>query len=752
MNNVHSQIDAGLFRYPDVSQTHIVFTYANDLWLVPREGGNAIRLTSPAGVETFPKFSPDGQSIAFSANYDGNIDVYKTPISGGVPARLTQHGLNDRVVDWHPDGKRILFSSPRESEKDRFNQLYLVSADGGFPEKLPFPYGEFGSYSADGTRMAMVFRTEVFRTWKRYRGGDAADIYLFNFTDNSSENISSSIAAGEELPMWYGNSIYYLSDNGPENRMNLWRYNLSDKTRSQITEFKDYDVHFPSLGPHDIVFEAGGSLHLYNLTDGQSKAIRVNVVSDYVTMKPALLNVEKNIQHASFSYDGNRILMEARGDIFSLPAEHGFVKNITQTGGTAERYPAWSPDGKSIAYWSDHSGDYELWIKDAGSNAPPKKLTNFGPGFRYNLFWSPDSRKIAFIDKTTQIRIFDIATTATVDVDKGSGFSHAALEGFEMNWSPDSRYLAYSRRVNNDQHGVFIFDTRLKKAHQITSGFYHTFNPVFDVEGKYLFVCSNQSFRPSYSSIDNTFIYANATQLGAISLSRETPSITAPRNEMVEVSKADSAPEAKDSKGKGKNESEQKSTPVKPVEIDLDGIEGRLVYLPIKPGNYYSIASAPGKVLFIKDPNTGADTDVKSQLKYYDIEKREEKVVVEEVNEYLLSNDSKRILLRRASAWTVVKTEENQKFEKLLRTGEMEMLIDPVKEWQQIFSDAWRFQRDYFYDESMHGTDWRAVKGRYAKMLEGATCREEVNFVLGEMIGELNASHTYRYGGDEERP
>lgn len=753
---VVAQIDAGLFRFPDVSATHIVFTYSNDIWIVPKTGGTATKLSSPAGVESFPKFSPDGSTIAFSGNYDGNTDVYTMPITGGVPSRLTQHGGTDRVVDWHPDGKRILFASNRESEKDRFNQLYLISAEGGFASKLPFPYGEFASYSADGNRMALVFRSEVFRTWKRYRGGDAADIYLFNFKDNSSENISAEIAAGEELPMWNGNTLFYLSDNGPEKRMNIWAYDLNSKTRKQITTFTDYDVHFPSLGPDEIVFEAGGKLHLYGISKGDIREVSVNVVSDKVFLKPSLVSADKYIQHSAISHDGKRVLMEARGDIFSLPAEHGFVKNITQTQGVAERYPAWSPDGRNIAYWSDASGEYELWLAGTEDGSKPKKITSYGPGYRYSMFWSPDSKRIAFIDKAMRINIVEVPSGKTVVVDKANGFLHYALESFELSWSSDSRWIAYSRDVENRQQAVFIADAITGKTRQITSGFYNCSKPVFDGSGKYLYVITDQTFRPSYSSIDNTFIYANSSQVGAISLKKTTPSITAPRNEMVEIKRdqpATETPAKKDSKKndtKSEDNVESKITPVKSVEIDFDGLEQRLVLLPIKAGNYSKLGSVPGKLLFKKDANTGAE-DFKSSLKFFDLEKREEKTIIDDIIDFTITADAKKILIAKPGSWGVIKAEENQKVDKTLRTGEMEMMVDPVKEWKQLFMDAWRFERDFFYDEKLHGTDWNLVKERYIKMLEGATTREEVNFVLGDMIAELNASHAYRSGGDEER-
>ena len=400
---VFAQIDAGLFRYPDVSQTQIVFSYANDLRIIPKEGGTAIKISSPPGVEAYPKFSPDGKSIAFTGNYDGNKDVYAIPATGGVPLRLTEHGFPDRVVEWTNDGKRVLFASIRESGKARFNQFYTVPATGGPDEKLPLAYAEFGSYSPDGKQMALTFRTQVGRNWKRYRGGWKADIVIFNFANQTSEYISKPTDVGYEFPMWHENFIYFLSDGGPEQRMNLWRYDMSKKSFEQLTKFTDYDVHFPSLGPDDIVFEAGGKLYLYSLSSQQQKEVKVNVVTDEAMLKPKLESVEKLVQHVSISPDGNRVLVEARGDIFSVPAENGYVKDLTRTSGVAERYPAWSPDGKKMAYWSDASGEYELYVAELGKENDAKKLTSYGAGFRYNLFWSPDSKKLAFIDKANRI-------------------------------------------------------------------------------------------------------------------------------------------------------------------------------------------------------------------------------------------------------------------------------------------------------------------------------------------------------------
>lgn len=743
ISNLFAQIDAGLFRFPDVSQTQIVFTYANDLWVMPKEGGTAIKLSSPAGVESYPKFSPDGKSIAFSGNYDGNNDAYVIPVAGGVPVRLTGHGYSDRVIDWTTDGKKVLFASGRESGKARFNQFYTVAAGGGIVEKLPLAYAEFGSYSPDGKQIAVVFRSQVGRNWKRYRGGWKADIQIFNLATKESKAIGAETDAGSEFPMWNGNSIYFLSDRGPELRMNLWKYDLNTKAFSQLTNFKDDDVHYPSIGPDDIVFEAGGKLYLYSISGGKQKAINVNVVTDKAMLKPKIETADKLIQSLSISGDGNRVLIQARGDVFSVPAENGFVKDITRTSGYAERYPAWSPDGKYIAYWSDQSGEYELWLMEADKETPAKKLTNYGPGYRYRPFWSPDSKKIAFIDKAMKIKIFDITTNQTTDVDHALRYTHGNLAGFVADWSPDSRWMAYARDMENQHNAVFIYDYQSKKNNQVTNGFYECNTPVFDQEGKYLFLYTNQNFNPNYSDIDNTFIYANSTQIGVISLKKETPSILAPKNDMVAVKE--------EGAGDKKKDSATKKTDSKAVDIDFDGIEQRLVLLPPAAGNFGSLAVAKGKIVYMRYPNTGAP-DGRGSLKFFDLDKKEEKTIIDGVDNFTMAANDQKMLVAKGGAFAVLKPEEGQKFDKTLPLSDMQVMVDPAQEWKQLFMDVWRFERDYFYDAGMHGVDWNQAKERYLKMLNGAMTREEADFIIGELIGELNASHTYHGGGDVEIP
>jgi len=747
----YTQIDAGLFRYPDVSQTQIVFSYANDLWIIPKEGGMAEKLSSPPGVETFPKFSPDGKSIAFTGNYDGNNDVYVIPSKGGVPLRITEHGYSDRVVDWTPDGKRVLFASLRESGRDRFNQFYTIPATGGAAEKLPFPYAEFGAYSPDGKQMAVVFETQAARNWKRYRGGWKADIHVFNFATQTDQNITGPNDAGEEFPMWHGDYIYFLSDRGAEVKMNLWRYNVSTKAVEQLTNFKEYDVHFPSIGPEDIVFENGGKLYLFNLASSQLKEVNVTVVTDKASIKPRLVSASDYIQHVGVSPDGNRVLMEARGDVFSLPADKGFIQDITRTSGTAERYPAWSPDGKTIAYWGDQSGEYELYLYPTSGDAPAKKITSYGAGFRYGLFWSPDSKKIAFIDKAMHIKVVDAVTGETQDVDKALRWSHGSLEGFSCSWSPNSRWLTYSRDLENYHNAVFIYDSKEKKTQQVTNGFYDCINPVFDPGGKYLYLITTQTYQPYYSDIDNSFIYANSKKLAVVSLTKTTPTPFNPKNDTVAIKDEEKATAGADkTKGKKDSVAAAKKAITEPADIDLDGFEQRLVLLPLPAGNYSTINAAKGKLIYQKYDNTGVTGNTPPALRYYDMDKLEDKSIMDGVDGYILSADAQKILIQKGPVFAVIAAQEGQKIDKSVRINEMQLMVDPVQEWKQIYLDAWRIERDYFYDANMHGVDWDKIKGRYAKMLEGAMTRDEVNFILGEMIGELNASHTYKGGGDDE--
>ncbi len=743
--NITAQVDARMLQYPDVSKTHISFTYAGDIWIVAKEGGTAHRLTTAKGVESFAKFSPDGSLLAFSGNYDGNTDVYVIPTLGGLPKRITHHGMTDRVVDWFPDGKSLLFASSRESGKQRFNQFYKVSKDGGLAEKLLLPYAEFGSFSPDGKKLAFTTRTRVFRTWKRYLGGMAADIYIFNFDKMTSENISNHIA-NDEIPMWKDDKIYFLSDRDKNQRYNIWVYDLSTKQNRQLTFFDKFDVHFPSIGENEIVFEAGGLLYLLDLTTEKIREVKVNVVTDGSTLLTQNENVEKLIQNFSVSYNGSRALFEARGEIFSVPAENGAVINLTQSSGAAERFPAWSPNGKYVAYFSDKTGEYQLTIRDIENPSKEKVLTSFENGFRYNIYWSPDSKKLVFIDQAMTINLYDINSDKLTEVDKQLWYYEGNLRNFAVSWSADSRYFSYGKDQMNRASAVVIYDTKEEKLHQVTNGFYNDSNPAFDPDGKYLYFLTNRNFNPLYSDFENTWIYTNSTQVAAVTLSKETLSPVAPKNDSLTVKK-DEEVKVDDKKSEEKKDEKK----VKEIKIDFDVFEERLVILPPSAGNYGNLSAVSGKVIFHRIPNSGS-ADKKKPVMFYDLDKREEKTIVDDADAYQISADGKKILIAKQNSYSIVDIAPDQKLEKKLPTNQLEMTVVPKDEWKQIFNDVWRLERDFFYDKNMHGVDWKEMKKRYGALIENAVTRSDVNYIIGELIAELNASHTYRSGGDDEIP
>lgn len=740
-----AQIDARMLRQPDVSETHITFSYADDIWVVSKEGGVANRLTSAEGPESFPRFSPDGSMIAFNANYDGNTDIYVVPTTGGIPKRITHHPMGERVLDWFPDGESVLFASSRESGRQRFSQFYKVSAEGGMAEKLPVPYGEFGAISPDGNTIAYTPKTRSNRTWKRYRGGMAPDIWLFDLESYESENITDN-PANDELPMWNGETVYFLSDQGENQRYNIWAYNNETGDTRQVTNFTDYDIHFPAIGPSGMTFEAGGRLYLMDLASEEYEEISVDVITDQLTVQSQTEDVSSMIQDAYISPGGERVLFQARGDIFSVPAENGPILNLTKTSGVAERYPAWSPDGKYVAYWSDQSGEYELTIRDEAGSGEEQTLTSTDEKFKYYLHWSPDSEKLVFVDNSMRIRMFNMETDEITDIDQGLWMYEGGLRTFSADWSSDSKWVTYSRGLDHRQNAIFLFDAENGERHQVTSGYYHDRNPVFDPDDNYLYLLTSRTLSPQYSNMDNTWIYANSTNVAAIPLREDVDSPLAPKNDEVPIEEDE---EESDEESNGEN-GEQESEESEEVVIDLDGFEDRLVELPVDAGNYGTLSAVSGKVVYLKLPRTGAGDQAPS-LAYFDIEEREEQSVMDGIFGYQLSADDSKVLVAQpGNRFGIIDLAPGQSVETPLRTNELSMTVDPQTEWQQIFDDSWRFVRDFFYDPNLHGVDWDEIKDRYQAMLDDAVTRTDVNYVLGEMIAELDASHTYRGGGDVE--
>jgi tricorn protease len=744
-----AQIDARMLRYPAVSRDRIAFVYAGDVWLVPKEGGAAVRLTSSPGEESFPRFSPDGSKVAYSASYDGNVDVYVIPTAGGEPTRLTFHPMGDRVIGWTPDGKQVLFASSRESGRQRFNQFYTVGTDGGLPQKLVVPYGEFGAYSPDGRQFAYMPMAQDFRNWKRYRGGWAPDLWLFDLTTRSAKNITNH-PGNDAQPMWHGNTIYFLSDRGTSERNNVWAYDVKAATSRQVTQFTEFDITFPSLGPDGIVFQAGGRLYLLDVPSGKQREVPVRVITDETTLRARTAKADTLIRSASVSPTGKRAIFEARGDVFTAPAEFGPVVNVSRTSGVAERYPRWSPDGKTLAYWSDRSGEYELTVRPVEGAGPERKITSLGAGFRYAPHWSPDNRKVAFVDQAMRIHITDVDSGKTVKIDDSPEWmNHGALEAFEFEWSPDSRWLTYSRPTGDANNALFLYDTRGAKLTRATTGYLNDTQPTFDPDGKYLFYASDREFSPVYGSFDNSWTYPNPTRLVAIPLRKDVPSPLHARNDyegQPETKKPDEKkPEEK------KDDTAKPAADVKEVNIELDGFESRAVVLPPPAGNYAGLRAVKGKLMFQRQPRTGS-ADTKSPILYFDLTEREEKPVLEDAGGFEVTADGKKVLVAFQGRFAILEIKSPQKFEKPIATADMEAPVDPRAEWKQMFEDVYRFQRDFFYDKGMHGVDWAAMKTRYGKLLEDAVTRWDVDFIIGEFIGELNASHTYYSGGEKENP
>ena len=736
-----AQVDARMLRLPTVSATHIAFVYGGDIWVMPKSGGTAERLTTARGEESFPHFSPDGSTIAFTGDYDGNQDVYTIPTSGGEPKRITYHPAPDRVVAWYPDGKSLLIASARTSEVVRYNKLFKVSKDGGLLTPLPMPYGEFASFSPDAKTIAYMPASVDNRTWKRYRGGWAPDIWTFDLTTGAAKNITHD-PASDGQPMWHGSTLYFLSDRGKNLRNNIWAYDTGKNTFRQVTNFSDYDVKYPSNGPNDIVFQAGSRMYLLDLVTEKFTEVPVKIVTDRSTLRPHAQDVFAEISYRDISPTGKRALFEAHGDVFTVPAENGITMDLTNTSTAAERTPAWSPDGKSIAYWSDKTGEYELTIRPADGTGDERTVTKLGAGFRYTPFWSPDSKKIAFIDQAMRIQYVVVDSGTVKQVDKALTWLHGPLVGFEAHWSSDSRWITYDRDLPNGNNAIFIFDTKTGEKHQVTSGYFQDNSPVFDPDGKYLFFYSGRAFNPAYSDFDGTWIYANSTRIVAVPLRKDVPSLLAPRNdqETVAAPKPDSAAKP----------ATPPAPPSKDVVIDFTDFERRAEVLPPLAGNYGALRAVSGRILYQRGPRTGALPGGPTPIVSFDFTDRDEKTITDNAQGFDVSSDGKKILTRNGPNYYIIDIRPGQALTKPLVLAGMSMTVDPVAEWHQIFNDAWRVERDYFYDPNMHGVDWNLMRTRYGTLMNDAVSRWDVNFVLGELIAELNASHTYVQGGQVE--
>jgi tricorn protease len=884
--------EAGMLRYPDVSKSQIAFVYAGDIWLVGREGGQATLLASPPGQELFPKFSPDGKHLAFMGNYEGNRDIYTIPVTGGTATRVTHHPSTEMLCDWTQDN-RLLFYMSGLGGLRRQTQLFTVDPTGGLPQQLPVPYGANGSISADSQWLAYTPHSTDFRTWKRYRGGMATDIWLFNLKDHTSRK-ATDFEGTDTIPMWNGNKLYYLSDDGPEHRLNIWVFNPETDHRKQVTKFKDFDVKWPSMGPGpsgkgEIVFQCGASLYLLDLNADElrPKPVKVTIPGDRPQVRARQVDAAGFITGWSISPSAKRVAVSARGDIWSLPAEKGSPRNLHRTSAAAQRDPSWSPDGRWIAYFCDTSGEYELCITQSDGLGETIQLTKEGDAshtFRYNPIWSPDSRKIAFTDKTGALYIHTLGEASSEGVPTPGTTRHIDTDPWagrlNVGWSHDSQWVTYSRTDADARQGViWVCNVDEAQPRAITSPMFGDGSPVFDRKGDYLFFVSRRTFSPTYSDLDTTFIYTGTQNILAVPLRADIDSPWMPKSDEEEWKVAAKKDEKKDDKAQKKegdkaddesadDEKDQKKDAAKPdiltgtwegtvtgpaplppggmpislalklesdnnvtgsltsplytgpisnghfdpdtqeltftmlvgdisvdfnmkiqggqltgtatadgnsfdfalskagaegkdepakaekkedktkkLVIEFDGIESRAMILPVASGRFGGLGvNDKNQLIFARMATTGGP---EAGIKLFDLadEKKEEKTVAGGASNFQLTADGKKLLVLRGRSATIHDASSGAAGKNVVTTG-MTVTVQPREEWNQIFTDSWRIFRDYFYDPNMHGVDWAGMRDRYGKMIADCSSRDDVSFVITEMISELNVGHAYYNGGD----
>jgi tricorn protease len=757
------QVPAGptrLLRFADISKDKVVFAYAGDLWIASRDGGAARRLTSHPGDELYPKFSPDGKWIAFTGEYDGNPDVYVISAEGGEPKRLTFHPSNDIVLGWTPDGKNILFRSDRFSTSlGRNTRLFLVSPQGGTPQPLPVPRGDLTSFSPDGTKIAYLETSQEFRTWKRYRGGWSLAISIYDLKKNTYEELPKS--AGMDLfPMWHGNSIYFISDR--DGVMNLYSYDLASKQTKKLTDYQEFDIKWPSLGPDAIVYENGGVLYEYNLDSGKTRNLPIVVRAEDIEARPEFKSVAQDIGGAAISPSGARSVVEARGNIFTIPAEHGSVRTLTtEHSSIHELNPAWSPDGKWIAYLSDKSGEYEIYTRPQ-MGGEETRITTDGKIYRYGPTWSPDSKKLTYWDKSNQLWYVSLDDKKPVLVDSSD---YGLIS--DASWSPDSLWLAYSRTHRRGANDVFLYSLATKKITEISAGFYNDNNPVFDDNGKYLYFTSTRYFYPSIGQLDQRYNYYATDGVFVVTLKTDEASPFKPQSDEEKTAEENKDKKKDDKKAAAakpadqksdEQKEENKSEAVKPIQIDLDGIANRVVPVPIEAGILSSLVARKDKFFYIATPQEARqfgtpDQGPKNVLHVYDVTTREDKVLLEGIDGYDLNKDGSKVLYKAGPVLGITDAAPGKAKVGAgkLNLGGLQVKIDPREEWRQIYHEAWRIERDFYWDPNMTGHDWPKIGARYEALLPWVAHRSDLNYLIGELIAELSTSHTYVGGGDQPK-
>jgi tricorn protease len=730
-----------LMRFPDIQNETIVFVYGEDIWSVPSQGGVARRLTIHDGEERFPKISPDGNTIAFTGEYDGNADVYVMNLHGGDITRVTYHPGNDVVVGWHPVTNKILFQSTRRSFQ-RFSRLFLISPDGTGLEELILNEAAQGSFSPDGKRIAYNKLQRESRTWKRYQGGMAQDVYVYNFETNEDTRLTE-FKGTDRIPMWIGDDIYFSSDR--DGVLNIYAVNPNSGEVEQLTHHTEYDVRRPSKGGDKIVYELAGSLWVLDTQAKETKKVPVEIKTDVPEVRPYIKSVDQYIQGYDISPSGQRALIVARGDVFTIPRKNGPTRNLTKNSGARDKDAIWSPDGKRIAYLSDKSGEYEITVVDPLGQTEAVQLTQHKEGYRHTLCWSPDSQKIAFADQTLRCLILDVSTKTITEVDKAHyenvDVSLDLKPISDFNWSPDSRFLAYSKMDSDLVFKIYVYSLETGEINCVSEGLFNDFEPVFSRDGEHLFFVSNRRFNPTFCDFVWEMVYKKAAGIYCLTLKKEGKSLL--------YYQSDEETSAEDP-SKGKNEDKVQ------VRIDFNGLAERIEALPLPRGNYRQL-SVNETHLFFLDADEGDYNRFEFRpkgprnLSAFSFEERETSEVIGGISGYRLSADGSHLIYQRGEELGIIPASALNSQGAPLALSNLKMRIDPLAEWAQIFNEAWRLERDFYYEPEMHGIDWLAMKEKYSRLLPFASCRQDIRYIVGELIGELNTSHTYVYGGDRKR-
>ncbi|MDX2029936.1 MAG: PDZ domain-containing protein [Blastocatellia bacterium] len=770
----YGQTEATLFREPAVSQTQIAFTYAGDLWIVDRAGGEARRLTSGVGEETSPQFSPNGQTIAFTGQYDGNTDVYTVPVTGGVPKRLTWHPGADTVVGWTVDGKRVLFSSSRTSYSF-FPRLFTIGTEGpGIPEEIPLPMAERGSFSPDGAQIAYEPLTQWQPEWKRYRGGQMDYIWIARLSDSAVEALPRK-NSNDRYPMWVGDKVYFLSDR--DGTYTLYAYDTKTKQVAQAVRNGELDIKSASAGGGAIVYDQFGAIHLFDVKTGRANKVSIRINADLLTLRPRYERVGTRIASGRISPTGARAVFEARGEIVTVPAEKGDPRNLTGTPGVMERYPAWSPDGRWVSYFSDESGEYALHLRDQKGAGEVKKIA-LDPSFYDGQSWSPDSRKVLLTDKRNNLWYIEVEKGTPVKVDKNP-FTPGSIS---PTWAPDSRWIAYTKQSDNYLHAVWVYSLETGKSHQLTDALSDAQSPAFDKSGKYIYFTASTNRGPGIGFAEmSTFPHQSSRSVYVIVLRNDIPSPLAPESDEEKVTEEKKEPAAPANGAKPEEKPQEKKAdaaasagaakpPAKkepdPVRIDLEAIDQRIVALPIPSRNFIDLSAGKANLVYLLEAPPAGAGDFGGPpgftLHKFDLEKRKFDKAMDGVTSFEISANGEKALIRQGFAnWIIAATATlgmpmppgaGGPGAGPLKVSEMEVYVDPKAEWKQMYHEVWRGHRDFFYAPNAHGLDLQAAEKQYGPYLNAVAHRADFSYLLTEMSNQLTIGHMFIRGGDQPQP